>query len=88
MGPEKNWLRFWDILGGQVQNDLKWLGNRFWGRELNFLKNVKPGKPGNRANRAKREPGNRATGRQVHYPPASSALQRKIGPKNACAIAY
>ena len=38
MGPEKNCLRFWDILGGQVQNDLKTLGNRFLGRDLNFLK--------------------------------------------------
>ena len=38
MGPEKHWLRFWDILGGQVQNDPKTLGNRFLGRDLNFLK--------------------------------------------------
>ena len=41
MGPEKICLRFWDILGCQVQNDLKTLGNRFLGRDLNFLKNVK-----------------------------------------------
>ena len=38
MGPEKNCLRFWEILGGQVQNDLKTLGNKFLGRDLNFLK--------------------------------------------------
>ena len=43
MGPEKNCLRFWDILGCQVQNDLKTLGNRFLGSDLNFLKNVKNG---------------------------------------------
>ena len=41
MGLEKNCLRFWDILGGQVQNDLKTLGNRFLDSDLNFLKNVK-----------------------------------------------
>ena len=41
MGPEKNWLRFWDIFPENVQNDLKTLGNRFLGRDLNFLKNVK-----------------------------------------------
>ena len=39
MGPEKNCLRFWGILGCQVQNDLKTLGNRFLSRDLNFLKN-------------------------------------------------
>ena len=38
-GLEQNCLRFWDILGGQVQNDLKTLGNRFLGSDLNFLKN-------------------------------------------------
>ena len=43
MGPEKNCLRFWDILGCQVQNDLKTLGNRFFSPDLNFLKNVKNG---------------------------------------------
>ena len=40
MGPEKIWLRFWDILGGQVQNDLKTLWNRLLGSDLNFFKNV------------------------------------------------
>ena len=30
-GSGKNCLRFWDILGGQVQNDKKTLGKRFWG---------------------------------------------------------
>ena len=34
--PENICLRFWDILGCQVQNDLKTLGNRFLGRDLNF----------------------------------------------------
>ena len=38
MGPEKNCLRFWEILGCQVQNDLKTLGNWFLGSDLNFLK--------------------------------------------------
>ena len=38
MGPEKICLRFWDILGCQVQNDLKTLGNRFLGSDPNFLK--------------------------------------------------
>ena len=41
MGPEKIWLRFWDIFPENVQNDLKTLGNLFLGRDLNFLKNVK-----------------------------------------------
>ena len=40
MGPEKISSRFWDIVGCQVQNDLKTLGNRFLGRDPNFLKNV------------------------------------------------
>ena len=38
------WLRFLDLLGhfgGQVQSDLKWLGNRLLGRDLHFLKKVK-----------------------------------------------
>ena len=38
-GSGKNCLRFRDILGGQVQNDLKTLGNRFLERDLNFLEN-------------------------------------------------
>ena len=37
-GSGKKSLRFWVILGCQVQNDLKTLGNRFLGRDLNFLK--------------------------------------------------
>ena len=36
--PEKICLRFWDILGCQVQNVLKTLGKRFSGRDLHFLK--------------------------------------------------
>ena len=44
MGPENNCLRFWDILGGQVQNGLKTLGNRFLGSDLTFWKNVKNGR--------------------------------------------
>ena len=43
MGLEKIWLRFWDIFPGHVQNDLKTLGNRLLGSDLNFLKNVKNG---------------------------------------------
>ena len=43
MGPEKKCLRFWDILGGHVQNDLKTLGNRLLGSDLSFLKNDKNG---------------------------------------------
>ena len=38
MGSEKNCLRFWDILEGQVQNDLKTLGNRLLALDLHFLK--------------------------------------------------
>ena len=40
LGPEKICLRFWDILGGQVQNDLKTLGNRFLDRDLNFFEKM------------------------------------------------
>ena len=40
MSLEKICLRFWDILGCQVQNDLKTPGNRFPGRDLNFLQKV------------------------------------------------
>ena len=36
IGPEKICLRFWGILGCQVQNDLKTLGKLFLGRDLNF----------------------------------------------------
>ena len=41
IGLEKNWLRFWISLGCQVRNDMKTLGNRSLGSDLNFLKNVK-----------------------------------------------
>ena len=40
MDPEKILLRFWNILGCQVQNDLKTLGNRFLGGEAAFLKKM------------------------------------------------
>ena len=35
MGPEKKCLRFWGILGCQVQNDLKTLGKRFLAGHFN-----------------------------------------------------
>ena len=42
-GSGKNVFTLLGLLGSQVQNELKTLGNRFLSSDLNFLKNVKNG---------------------------------------------